>query len=212
MNDERDRILRMVRESKISKEEGDELLAALEASSESKAETARPEPSDVTQEKAVKETSSTPQQASPSRSVGVIVAAFVLIFLCLARFLEHSALVFFNRPWIIGMKPLHLTSNCFVGGWSPLGSFTTLFALLILIGAAGVLFFKEWARKFLVIALALHAFFAFFGTMMMRGIGISRFDISLVGLVSCASLAGWIIVDIFFIWYFSRASIRPQFS
>jgi hypothetical protein len=212
MSTERERILRMIQEGIISKEEGDELLAALGGDVDG-------EPEAIPKGEAEPPIGPPPRQAphvtqkkSPAHSTGVMVAGFVLLFLCFARFLEHSAFIVFSRPWIFGIKPLHLTSGCFVGGWSPLGTFSTLFTLLILIGAVGVLFFKEWARKFLVIMLALHAFFSFFGILMMRGISIFRFNMDILGLVSSASVLGWIMVDVFFIWYFSRTSIRPQFS
>jgi hypothetical protein len=210
MSTERDRILRMVREGKISKEEGDVLLAALE-------DTAKTETGESTEQRvappAGRPSQGSPQAkrtGSPERSTGVMIGGFILLFLFFAQFLEKSALLVLSRPWVVGMKTLHLTHS-FVGGW-PLNSFSTLFTLLVAIGAVGVLFFREWARKFIVIVLALHAFFSFFVILMVRGMSIARFDTNFLGVLSGASVLGWIMVDIFFIWFFSRASIRPQFS
>ena len=84
MNEERERILRMVREGIISKEEGDELLAALEESIEGEDKVSR-EDEPVEQPPPVTEVKPPVIHEVPhSRSVGVMIAGCLLILLSLA--------------------------------------------------------------------------------------------------------------------------------
>jgi len=214
MSEERERILRMVREGKISAEEGDELLAALEEGAEEKAEAPQHEepkerhPAPPPEQRALK------KEIPPSRSVGVMVAAFALIFLSLAWLLGGASAMLFTRPWLFKTQAFRLSANCFLGGWTLYGTFSTILAILTLIAATGVLFFREWARKLLVVVLSIHAIFSFFGLMLVGRIfmGFRLSGLGLVGLTSSSTIIGWIILDIFLIWFFSRRQIRPQFS
>ena len=215
MSEERKRILRMVREGKISKEEGDELLAALEQSTEEKAEAPR-------EEKAAEKPPPTPepkpvaiQETPPSRSTGVMIAGFLLIFMSLAWLLGGTWGIVLRNPLpFLKFQPAHLTLFNTFGGPILYNTLFTIFVILILIPATGVLFFKEWARKMLVVVLALHTCFILLGTALVRVSSIGCWPIHLAFWtpLSRSSILIWLIVDIFLIWYFSRATIRPQFS
>ena len=160
MNEERERILRMVREGKISKEEGDELLAALAQSTEEEAEVPCEEKPVAKPPPTTEPKPAVAQEVPPSRSVGVMIAGFLLIFMSLAWLFGGTwGLVFRNPLHLLKMQPAHLTAWGIFGGTILYNALFTIFAILILVPAIGVLLFKEWARKMLVIVLALHTFF-----------------------------------------------------
>ena len=215
MNEEKERILRMVREGKISKEEGDELLSALEESIEGEDKVSREEkpaeqPAPVTELK-----SPVVQDIPPPRSVGVMIAGCLLILLSLAWL--------FGEPWgfvlqspvnLIKVRAAHFTPWNLFGGAILYNTLFTAFALLILIPAIGVLFFKEWARKLLIVVLAVHTIYTVLGLTIARVsfIGFKPSHFAFWTPLSHSSILLWLILDIFLIWYFSRPKIRPQFS
>lgn len=214
MTEEKERILRMVREGKISKEEGDELLSALEEISE--------EGAVISKEKELEEKPSPPtgqpqvaREIPPSRSVGVMIAGCLLLLLSLGwLFGGPWGLVFHNPLYILKFNQAHLALTSMVGETTFYNSIYTIFAIFIFIPAIGILFFKEWARKLLIGILAFHAILSVCGLVLLRVsyvvFGWPQF--AFWGRLGGSAIFMWLILDIFLIWYFSRAKIRPQFS
>ena len=214
MSDERERILRMVREGKITAEEGDELLAALEEGGENDAEVPREEKADIRPPTPTQPEPPLKFEIPPSRSVGVMIAGFVLILLSLAWLSREPTFLFPPHRWVTIVQPFRMNAGYIFGGFPLYSSFYSILTFLIVIPAVGVLFFKEWARKFLLILLVIHALLAL-SIFMLEGIRYIGFGIphfTFKGIFSSRSILLWILTDVFFIWYFCRAKIRPQFS
>lgn len=214
MSDERERIVRMVREGKITAEEGDELLAALEEGNGKDTEIPREERADVRPPTPKQSEPPLKSEIPPSRSVGVMIAGFVLILLCLAWLSRESSFLFPPHRWITIVQPIRVNAGYLFGGFSLYSPFYSILTFLILIPAVGVLFFKEWARKFLLVLLVIHVLLAL-SIFMLEGIryfGFGMPHFAFKGIFSSRSIFLWIFTDVLFIWYFSRAKIRPQFS
>ena len=142
-----------------------------------------------------------------------MIAGFVLIFLCLTCFFREPSFLFPTHRWISIIQPFRMNVGCFLAGFPYNGPFYSILTFFIFIPAVGVLFFKEWARKFLLVMLTVHILLSF-SIFMLEAIRYLPFGmphIVIKEMVMSRSILLWVLTDIFFIWYFSRAKIRAQF-